>query len=118
MRGELRKGNSGHNSVPKSARRTEPSPRNPRFAAHLRCVSAKEDKGSQEGTGNHTVSCPLLFPPVNTGTPRRRTAATLRALRYGTFRLQRRTAVSAEVVPSADSIKEKSSAEVFTKKHW
>ena len=39
----------------------------PRFAAHLRCVSAKEGKGSQEGTGNHTVSCPLLFPPVNTG---------------------------------------------------
>ena len=69
MRGELRKGNSGHNSVPKSARRTEPSPRNPRFAAHLRCVSAKEGKGSQEGTGNHMVSCPLLFPPVNTGPP-------------------------------------------------
>ena len=69
MRGELRKGNSGHNSVPKANRRTEPSPRNPRFAAHLRCVSAKEGKGSQEGTGNHTVSCPLLFPPVNTGNP-------------------------------------------------
>ena len=59
MRGELRKGNSGHNSVPKSARRTEPSPRNPRFAAHLRCVSAKEGKGSQEGTGNHW--CPVPF---------------------------------------------------------
>ena len=67
MRGKSRKVNSGHNSVPKPARRTEPSPRNPRFAAHLRCVSAKEGKGSQEGTGNHTVSCPLLFPPVNTG---------------------------------------------------
>ena len=60
MRGELRKGNSGHNSVPKSARRTEPSPRNPRFAAHLRCVSAKEGEGSQEGTGNHTW-CPVPF---------------------------------------------------------
>ena len=80
MRGELRKGNSGHNSVPKSARRTEPSPRNPRFAAHLRCVSAKEGKGSQEGTGNHTW-CPVpfclrrqtaAFPPVNTGSPGRR----------------------------------------------
>ena len=59
MRGELRKGNSGHNSVPKSARRTEPSPRNPRFAAHLRCVSAKEGLGSQEGTGNHW--CPVPF---------------------------------------------------------
>ena len=80
MRGELRKGNSGHNSVPKSARRTEPSPRNPRFAAHLRCVSVKEGEGSQEGTGNHTW-CPVpfclrrqtaAFPPVNTGIPRRR----------------------------------------------
>ena len=60
MRGELRKVNSGHNSVPKSARRTEPSPRNPRFAAHLRCVSAKEGKGRQEGTGNHTW-CPVPF---------------------------------------------------------
>ena len=32
----------------------------PRFAAHLRCVSAKEGKGSQEGTGNHTW-CPVPF---------------------------------------------------------
>ena len=31
----------------------------PRFAAHLRCVSAKEGKGSQEGTGNHW--CPVPF---------------------------------------------------------
>ena len=60
MRGKPRKENSGPNSVPKSARRTEPSPRNPRFAAHLRCVSAKESKGSQEGTGNHTW-CPVPF---------------------------------------------------------
>ena len=67
MRGKSRKVNSGSDSVPKANRRTEPSPRTPRFAAHLRCVSAKEGKGSQEGTGNHTVSCPLLFPPVNTG---------------------------------------------------
>ena len=75
MRGKSRKVNSGHNSVQKSARRTEPSPRNPRFAAHLRCVSAKEGEGSQEGTGNHTW-CPVpfclrrqtaAFPPVNTG---------------------------------------------------
>ena len=59
MRGKSRKVNSGHNSVPKPARRTEPSPRNPRFAAHLRCVSAKEGLGSQEGTGNHW--CPVPF---------------------------------------------------------
>ena len=52
----------------------------PRFAAHLRCVSAKEGEGSQEGTGNHTW-CPVpfclrrqtaAFPPVNTGSPGRR----------------------------------------------
>ena len=71
MRGKSRKLTSGPYSVPKSARRTEPSPRNPRFAAHLRCVSEKEGQGSQEGTGNHTVSCPLLSPPVNPGTPGR-----------------------------------------------
>ena len=60
MRGKSRKLTSGPESVPKSARRTEPSPRNPRFAAHLRCVSAKEGLGSQEGTGNHTW-CPVPF---------------------------------------------------------
>ena len=59
MRGKSRKVNSGHNSVPKANRRTEPSSRNPRFAAHLRCVSAKEGLGSQEGTGNHW--CPVPF---------------------------------------------------------
>ena len=40
------------------ARNRAPVP--PRFAAHLRCVSAKEGKGSQEGTGNHTW-CPVPF---------------------------------------------------------
>ena len=59
----------------------------PRFAAHLRCVSAKEGKGSQEGTSTHLirarrgkedsglrpkpylVSCPLLPLSVGTDTP-------------------------------------------------
>ena len=59
MRGNPRKVNSGHNSVPKSARRPESCSRNSRFAAHLRCVSAKEGQGSQEGTGNHW--CPVPF---------------------------------------------------------
>ena len=59
MRGKSRKVNSGHNSVPKSARRPESCSRTPRFAAHLRCVSAKEGLGSQEGTGNHW--CPVPF---------------------------------------------------------
>ena len=60
MRGKLRKLTSGPDSVPKPARRPESCPRNPRFAAHLRCVSAKEGEGSQEGTGNHTW-CPVPF---------------------------------------------------------
>ena len=81
MRGTLRKGNSGHNSVPKSARRTEPSPRNPRFAAHLRCVSAKRKvwgvKRGQEtilGVLSPFVSAVRrrqFLPPVGTGNPRR-----------------------------------------------
>ena len=57
-----RKVNSGRQCVPQSPRRPEPRPRVPRFAAHLRCVSAKEGLGSQEGTGNHTW-CPVPFCP-------------------------------------------------------
>ena len=118
MRGKSRKVNSGHNSVPKSARRTEPSPRNPRFAAHLRCVSAKEGKGSQEGTGNHTW-CPVpfclrrqtaAFPPVNTGTPGRRRRPLRRALRGRKVASTGCAAVSAEGLPSADGIKERADA--------
>ena len=109
MRGELRKGNSGHNSVPKSARRTEPSPRNPRFAAHLRCVSAKEGLGeSRGGKGTIRCPCPLLSPPPDGGIlagehrhSRPPQAATLHALRQGVFRLWRRTAVSTENFASA-----------------
>ena len=73
MRGKPRKVNSGPDSVSKPARRTEPSPRNHRFAAHLRCVSAKEGLGeSRGGKGTIRCPCPLLFPPVNTGSPGRR----------------------------------------------
>ena len=96
MRGGLRKVNSGPDSVPKAARRTEPSPRNPRFAAHLRCVSVKEGKGSQEGTGNHMGSCPLLPLSVGTDTPGPPKAATVHAHLERKSRLQRRAAVSAE----------------------
>ena len=47
MRGKSRKLTSGHNSVPKSARRTEPSPR---FAARPKGVAAQRRVwGSQEG---------------------------------------------------------------------
>ena len=73
MRGGLRKVNSGSDSVPKAARRTEPSPRNPRFAAHLRCVSAKEGLGkSRGGKGTIRCPCPLLPLAVGTAYPRRR----------------------------------------------
>ena len=44
------------------------APVTPAFAAHLRCVSAKEGKGSLRGDRKpYLVSCPLLFPPVRTG---------------------------------------------------
>ena len=50
MRGGLRKVNSGPYSVPKSARRTEPSPRFPRLAAQPKGVAARRRVwGSQEG---------------------------------------------------------------------
>ena len=81
MRGNPRKVNSGRPCVPKSARRTEPSSRFSRFAAHLRCVSAKEGKGSQEGIGNHTW-CPVPFCPCRGhGIPRPPKAAPPHALR-------------------------------------
>ncbi len=64
MRGGSRKLTSGPDSVPKANRRTEPSPRNSRFAAHLRCVSAKEGLGESRG-GKGTIWCPCpLLPPA------------------------------------------------------
>ena len=81
MRGALRKENSGPNSVPKSARRTEPSPRNPRFAARPKGVAAQRRVwGSQEGArepyGALAPFClrrqTAAFLPVNTGIPGRR----------------------------------------------
>ena len=92
MRGGLRKVNSGSDSVPKSARRTEPSPRFPRFAARPKGVAAQRRVwGSQEGArepyGALAPFClrrqTAAFPPVNTGisagrprqSPRRQTAA-------------------------------------------
>ena len=68
MRGGLRKLTSGSDSIPKANRRTEPSPRNSRFAAHLRCVSAKEGLGeSRGGKGTIRCPCPLLSPPPDGG---------------------------------------------------
>ena len=81
MCGGLRKVNSGSDSVPKSARRTEPSPRFPRFAARPKGVAAQRRVwGSQEGArepyGALAPFCPrrraAAFPPVNTGISGRR----------------------------------------------
>ena len=80
MRGKSRKVNSGHNSVPKSARRTEPSPRTP-VLLHISDVSAQRwVLGSQEGArepyGALAPFClrrqTAAFSPVNTVTPGRR----------------------------------------------
>ena len=114
MRGKPRKLTSGPYSVPKANRRTEPSPRNSRFAAHLRCVSAKEGLGeSRGGKGTIWCPCPLLSPPPDGGIPagehrlpRPPKAATVHAHFERKSRLQRRTAVSAEGIPSADGKKD------------
>ena len=60
MRGKPRKLTSGPYSVPKSARRTEPSPRFPRFAARPKGVAAQRRVwgGVKRGQGNHLVPLP------------------------------------------------------------
>ena len=70
MRGGLRKVNSGHNSIPKSARRTEPSPRNPRLAANASLSGLKEGLGCQEGKGNHRCPVPSCLRRQTAALPR------------------------------------------------
>ena len=81
MRGSLRKVNSGHNSIPKSARRTELSPVSPVSPRDQRASRRKGGfGGSQEGArepyGALAPFClrrqTAAFPPVNTGPPGRR----------------------------------------------
>ena len=73
MRGALRKENSGPNSVPKSARRTEPSPVPPFRRATAGSRGAKEGLGeSRGGKGTIRCPCPLLSPPGDPGNPPRR----------------------------------------------
>ena len=71
MRGKSRKVNSGHNSVPKSARRTEPSPCFSRFAARPKGVAAQRRVlgESRGGKGTIRCPCPLLSPPPDGGIP-------------------------------------------------
>mgnify|MGYP007095651625 CR=1 FL=1 len=81
MRGKSRKVNSGHNSIPKSARRPEPSPRTPVSPRNRRASRRKGGFGGvKRGQGNHMVPLPpfclrrqtAAFSPVNAGTPGRR----------------------------------------------
>ena len=59
MRGKPRKENSGPNSVPKSARRTEPSPVSPVLPRDRRESRRKGGFGGvKRGQGNHTVPLP------------------------------------------------------------
>ena len=70
MRGKSRKLTSGHNSVPKSARRTEPSPRNPRLAANASLSGQRKVKGVSRGDiGNRRCPTSPFAPAVGTAFP-------------------------------------------------
>ena len=72
MRGALRKENSGPNSVPKSVRRTEPSPVSPVSPRDRRESRRKGGfEGVKRGQGNHTVPLPPFAPRRGHGVPRR-----------------------------------------------
>ena len=101
MRGKSRKVNSGPNSVPKSARRTEPSSRAPPFRCTSPMCQRKGRSGESRGDRKPLVSCPLLSPPPDGGTPgrRRRPLSTLTSSVKPP---------PAEAIPSADGIEIKS----------
>ena len=70
MRGKPRKVNSGHNSIPKSARRPEPSPRTPVSPRNRRASRRKGGFGGvKRGKGNHLVPLPPLAPRRGHGVP-------------------------------------------------
>ena len=70
MRGKSRKLTSGHNSIPKSARRTEPSPRNPRLAANALLSGQRKVKGVSRGDiGNRRCPTSPFAPAVGTAYP-------------------------------------------------
>ena len=81
MRGKSRKVNSGHNSVPKSARRPESCSRTPPFRCTSPMCQRKGRSGESRGDRKPLVSCPLLSPPPDGGTPGRRRRPLRRALR-------------------------------------
>ena len=67
MRGKSRKVNSGHNSVPKSARRPESCSRTPPFRCTSPMCQRKGRSGESRGDRKPLVSCPLLSPPPDGG---------------------------------------------------
>ena len=113
MRGGLRKVNSGSDSVPKAARRTEPSPRSPVSPRDRRESRRKGGFGGvKRGQGNHTVPLPpfvsaarrrqsslavgTAYPAGEHRHPRRQTAA-MPGLPIGSqSRLRRQAAGTAE----------------------
>ena len=73
MRGKSRKLTSGHNSVPKSARRPEPSPRFSRLAANASLSGQRKVKGVSRGDiGNRRCPTSPFAPAVGTASPGRR----------------------------------------------
>ena len=70
MRGKSRKVNSGPYSVPKSARRPEPIPRNPRLAANALLSGQRKVKGVSRGDiGNRRCPTSPFAPAVGTASP-------------------------------------------------
>ena len=70
MRGKPRKLTSGPDSVPKAARRTEPSPRNPRLAANALLSGQRKVKGVSRGDiGNRRCPTSPFAPRRGHGVP-------------------------------------------------
>ena len=70
MRGKSRKLTSGPDSFPKPARRTEPSPRNPRLAANALLSGQRKVKGVSRGDiGNRRCPTSPFAPAVGTASP-------------------------------------------------
>ena len=112
MRGKSRKLTSGPYSVPKANRRTEPSPRNSRFAARPQGVAAQRRVwGSQEGArepyGALAPFCPrrraAAFPAgEHRQSPRRWAPTPPRPWDTASLASSGCAAVSAQVNPSAE----------------
>ncbi len=83
MRGGLRKVNSGSDSVPKAARRTEPSPCSPVSPRDRRESQRKGGFGGvKRGQGNHTVPLPPFVSAARRRLSRPPKAATVHAMSW------------------------------------